>query len=217
MTGIPHLDAILAYRGIVDPLTRGVHDGGRHGVAADAVLLHLDGGCLGQGDDAALGHSVSAHFRGDTPHTGGDADDVAEPLFPHDRSDLVHTKEGDAQVGADDLIPLFRFPFPNLQGRLGRDVVHLLGIAAGVVDQNINAAILLHHLVYHPLHLIFFGQVSSDGPGTAACLSDLRCHGLQLGGRSADHGDHSAFLAQHQGDGTAKPLACAGDDGDLIL
>jgi len=91
-------------------------------------------------------------------------------------------------------------------------------VVGGIVDQDVEPAEALDHVVDQLLHLVALGDVALEGRGRDLVAFEVLgdAHGLVLA-LGVDHGDVAAFLSERVADALAEPAIATGDDGDLAL
>ena len=84
-----------------------------------------------------------------------------------------------------------------------------------VVDEHVDASVVLVHALQHPAHLLLVADVDLDGENRGAALRDLRRDGLHR----CDVGDGQprTGLGEHAGVVAAYPHRAAGDDDNLVF
>ena len=130
----------------------GLNETGAKAVDGDTTSGKLLGIAHGQTDDTTLGGGVVglagvADLSDDT----GDVDDAAGALLGGNLEEGLGAVEDTGEVDVDDGLPLLWLHSHN-EG---------VGGNAGVVDQDIAGAVLLHDLVEHGLDLIRIGAYTS--------------------------------------------------------
>ena len=91
-------------------------------------------------------------------------------------------------------------------------------VVGGVVDQDVEAAEALHHVVDQALDLRRLRQVALEGLRLDAVLADLvRDRAGLVGALRIDHRDVGAGRGERMADALAQPAIAAGDDRDRIL
>src|ERR1700760_2213212 len=149
------------------------------GVAADTVFAELHGGRLGHGADRALGGGV-AHLHHGLAHIAADrgqVDDRSAAILLHLPDRGGGAEEDPGGVNRHDAVPQAR-------------IQHVVGGAAadaGVVHQDVEAAVDTHRLLDELLPAGFVGDVEDEE------------HSIATGGVDAV-GDLVALLGQHVGD-----------------
>ena len=88
-------------------------------------------------------------------------------------------------------------------------------LAAGVVDERVDAAVTREHGRDRRLHLRLLADVADVGRADAAGVLDLALHRRELVGLAADDGDRGAERRQLVRGAAADPRAAAGDQRDL--
>jgi hypothetical protein len=128
-----------------------------------------------------------AHPRHPAPHVGDDVDD--RPAGPtggvaqHPLVDaLARDEKAAGEVVAHDRVPAFRADRREPRREL----------AAGVVDERVDAAEARQHGSDRRLHLRFFADVADVRRTDAAGTLDLVADGVELGGGAADDRDRGA-------------------------
>ena len=142
---------------------------------------------------------------------GGDVDDVAAALLAeHHLDGLAHGVHGALDVDGEDLVPALVGDVAD-----GLEAVH----DAGVVDEDVELAALLHGVVDHAVVGLAARDVAHVGQNLAR---QAVC--LDLGGKlgeallASGHGhDRGALLGEVIGDLTAHARAGTGDDDALSL
>ena len=184
---------------------------GGDGVDIDVVGTPLPGEALGEPVQARLGHVVGGE-GGDIAHlagVGGDVDDLAFALLPHDLAHQVAEAEGAVEVHVDAVEPLLEV-LPILQ-----DIAH--GSHAAVVHQDIHGAEIGHHRVDAGLAVVIVGDVGLVPLVGAAQGGQLLQRFLRAVLAAAEDGDVGALLRHGGSDAEADAGVAAGDDGDLVL
>jgi hypothetical protein len=90
-------------------------------------------------------------------------------------------------------------------------------LAAGVVDQAVDAAVFGQHGRDQAAHRVFLPDVADLRAGLAAILGDFRRDGLQLVGLAAHQHDARAQCREFMRGAAADAGTAAGDDDDLVL
>ena len=110
-----------------------------------------------------------------------------------------------SEVGVDHRLPAFGAGVCQ-----GRDV-----LPARVVDQAVDAAMLLHHLRDHGFHIVFAPDVAAVPTGLPTVTGDLLRSGGQLVGVAAHQHHMRAQAGQFVRGAAANARAAAGDHDDL--
>ena len=84
-----------------------------------------------------------------------------------------------------------------------------------VVDEHVDAPVVLVHPLQHPAHLLLVADVHLDGEYGCSALGDLRRD--RLHGRDIGDGQARAGLSKGAGVVAAYPHRAAGDNDDLVL
>ena len=150
----------------------------------------------------------------------GHVDDHAGPLrgqeAPHG---LAGAQERAPEVDRQYLVEVGRGQLVGVFGDLD----------AGVVDQDVQPPVFIHHPVEHLMDGLFVGHVRGDQDRPAARLGHLLHADLDpvldgfpggdrtIGAAHVVDCDVRAFLAQADGDGLADSRASAGDQSHLVL
>src|SRR4029450_2179211 len=157
--------------------------------------------CLGNG----IGHRRAGRAQ---PRNRGDIDDAAAALSLHHGGNGLGDQHRAGQVDVDDLGP---FLVGEVVEILERDRL----VVGGIVDQDVEPAEALHHVVDHALHLVALGDVAGEGGGADLVLLEAPRDALPLVlARGVDDGDVTALCSQRMADALAKPAIAAGDHGD---
>src|SRR5919107_1486084 len=174
----------------------GLYKPGADGVDVDAAPGKLQGGRFGVPEQTGLcrrvvGLAQVTRFADEGAHV----DDRAALLLHHVRQRRVHGVEATVQVQLHDLVPALHVEL----------VQRGVGIYAGVIDQDVDPAELLHRLVYELLRVLGVRDVCLDRYRFAATadLIDLFGHllGRSLTARVVDHdlGPRTAQLFAYRG------------------
>lgn len=137
---------------------------GAEGVDLDVEARELLGGGLREADDAGFGRGVVrlaevAHLADDRGHV----DDAAAAALDQVRQGGVGAVKDAAEVGGDDLLPLLDGHTPNRP----------IAVDAGVVNEDVEATVLLDRRLHERRALIGVGDVGEDGQRGAALLNNL--------------------------------------------
>jgi hypothetical protein len=184
---------------------RGGDPARRHGVDAHAGDAPF--GCRrgGEVDHARPRGAAVAHAGHAVPHVGDDVDDGARVVAHPLRVALPRHQETTGEVGSDYRLPAL------LRDRLERR----LELAAGIVDEAVDAAVGLQDRRYSGRNRFLLADVAGVGGGLAAVLGDLggdRGEPLRLAADESHRGPQAAELV---GRATADAAAAAGDDDHL--
>jgi hypothetical protein len=140
---------------------------------------------------------------------GAVVDDAAATrrLRLHHPERRLRAEEGGVEIDADDVEPLG-----------GGQVLEVDpgGTAAGVVEQDVDAAERRAGLGEERLDVRWIGQVAGDGEQAGAERFAGGDRRLQSLGATACDGDGVADAGQAQGGGFADAAATAGNDGDAV-
>ena len=175
------------------------------GVGGDVELALFQRQRAGEADQAGLGGRVVG-LAGVAPvRARGDVDHAAPLSFHHGGQGRPGAVVGAFQDGVDHGVPV---RFRHLEQVL-------VAGEAGVVDQDVDAAVGARCLVGHGPHLAVVADVQHGADGLEAGFlqaGDSLAHGVGV-----DVGDHDAraFARQRQGRGVADAAAGSGDDGDF--
>ena len=88
---------------------------------------------------------------------------------------------------------------------------------AGVVDQDIDPAVFVHHGVYDFLNFIHFTEMGRDHQNVTAEGFDLGSCVFEVIGFAAGDGDLGAGFGKAEGNGLADAAAPAGHDSNFIF
>ena len=88
---------------------------------------------------------------------------------------------------------------------------------AGVVDEDVEAAVVALGGGEDGFYFIEVGDVAGEGVGFAAGFLDFLLEGFEFGEVAGGEGDFGAGLGEGEGEAAADAFASAGDEGDLIL
>src|SRR5438105_5810783 len=185
----------------------GVDDAGADGVDADVRCGVVQGGALGESDDAELRGTVrGSSSKSPYASAGGRVDDRTTSVVEHERDLVLHTQEDTPQVGGDDAFP-FRF----------RDVgdARVALFDSGVVEGDVDPAERVDRTLQGCADLVAAGDVAADGHHVPADLFD-GLNGVTavfLGQVGRD--DAGAFTCERDSRRAADAIAGAGDEDDL--
>src|SRR5664280_807911 len=199
----------------------GGHEARCHRVHGDTDAVFLEparpgedeGGLLGQGlgqsEHACLGRGVVRLT--DVPGLAddrGDKDDATGAAFDHVLQRRLGHVEGAGQVHRKNGVPFF---YGHLHG-------HLVHGDTGVVDQDVDAAVLVEDLLDHPAAVFRFGDVAlvdGDAPRALEVALELLDETLCVVPVSAASGSNRSTLAgQAPADRRADTPGPPGDQGD---
>src|SRR5450759_3767526 len=206
------------FRDVLEHL--GGDEAGRHCVHgdADAVLFkppcpgederRLLGEGLGQAEHAGLGRSVVC--LADVPGLANDRgheDDATGPAFDHVLQRRLSHVERTRQVHRKNRVPVL---YRHLHG-------HLVHRDTRVVDQDVDPAVLLEHLLDHPAAVFGVGDVALvDGcaPGTVEVPRELLDELIRtVLVPAVPRGDRGALAGQAPADRGADTPGASGDQG----
>ncbi len=177
---------------------------GRHLVDPHAGAAPLGRGRHGEVGHAGAGGAGVGHAGEAAAVLGGDVDDRAAVLAHPGVEHLAHHVEG-----ADEVVADHRLEAP------GRDLLERGGeLAAGVVDQAVDAAVAVEHEADGRLDLRRVADVAGREVACSTALAhvggDLGGDGLQLGLRPAQDHHLGAEAGQLVGDAPADAAAAPG-------
>src|SRR3954451_16577779 len=226
VAGSPHRDVALDHLPLDGGVDPGAVDRGDRGAGADAVHPDAAGGVLerervGQVLHAALGHRVPDEPRlGDHLVDAGHVDDGTGLTGPQPRADgLLAAEERAPEVDRQDLVERGDGQFIGVR----RD------LDAGVVDEEVDAAVLAEGPLEHCADLVLLRHVGADEdrvrPGGGHLLHadvDAVLDGLPgllgaLARPDVVDGDVDALLTEPDGDRLADSGAAAGHQRLLAL
>ena len=182
-------------------------EAGADGIALDVVLAELVGEVPRDADDAVLGRHVGRALPvGGVGEHGADVDDLAAALPRHDLADLVPQMVDRFQLELQDAVIRLLGVFQE-RG----EMVH-----AGVVHQDVDAAVFLQAAFHDGLQVRPVGEIAPDE-------GDLAAFGLDQAPdirdilREVGDIEICARLGKRDGVAHAEALVSACDDGDLAL
>ena len=165
----------------------------------------------GELEHGALGASIGEHaFAAAQAPTGGDIDNLAALLLDHLRQYRPAAVELAGQVGIHAVVPI-------RIGQFVQRLAHILGVAAGVVDQDIDPAQLPQRRLRHRIDLIGAGDVGLRDHALAAGGADLGGGLLQLGKGARGHYDVGSGLGEPNRHRPAQAAPRAGYYRDFAL
>src|SRR5262245_45322170 len=160
-------------------------------------------------DEARLGDGIGDRGtrRAKARHRR-DVDDAAAALALHDRRRGLGAKHRPGEVDVEDLGPF-----------LVGEVVEVLKadrlVVGGIVDQDVEPAEALDHVVDQALHLVAPSHVTGERRRADLVLLEVMRHALGLIlALGIDDGDVTALVGERMTDALAQPAVPAGDDGD---
>ena len=175
------------------------------GIDLDVVLGPRGRHRLGHLHHAALARGIGGgEGRAEDRHHRADIDDLAHAA-------LLHLGVGGmaAQEGAGEVAVHHRVPFGE------RVLLGLLADAhAGIVDQDVEAAMRLHGVGDQGAAGVFLQDIDRDGAGLGAGLLDLLDRRGVLGGVTARHDDGGAGARHAERHAEPNAAVAAGDHGD---
>ena len=189
----------------------GVHAAGgdparRYGVDPHAGVAPLVGGGLGEVLHTSACGAGMAHAGHAAPHVGEHVDDAAAVLAQALQEDFLGHQKTAHQVGAHHGLEAFLVDADQRRGEL----------AAGVVDQVMDASALREHRGDHGLYRLFITDVADLEAGAAAVLGDLGAGLLQLFLLAPDQHHMGAQVGQLVGHAATDAAAAAGDQNGLV-
>jgi hypothetical protein len=132
----------------VRPDALGHGEAGCDAVDVDRVLPEFPRERPRQRDDGALrGHVVEEERHAAKGRAGRDVHDLPSALLAHHRDDRAAREEHRRDVDLHHVVPL-------VEGDLGERAHLERGVEAGVVDEDVDAAISLERLSDHPLDVL---------------------------------------------------------------
>ena len=93
----------------------------------------------------------------------------------------------------------------------------VVGAEAGVVDEDVEAAVVALGGGEDGFYFVEVGDVAGEGVGFAAGFLDFLLEGFEFGEVAGGEGDFGAGLGEGEGEAAADAFAGAGDEGDLVL
>ena len=88
----------------------------------------------------------------------------------------------------------------------------MIGIGAGIVDEDVDAAEAIHHRLDHAIDKLFVGHITGEGQHDCSLGSGQRSCFLQAVCVAGDQPKACAFSSHRDGDGPTHTGACTGDD-----
>ncbi|MCY1169227.1 hypothetical protein D9M73_92470 [compost metagenome] len=176
----------------------------RNRIDVDALARPFIGEQLGQPANAALGRGIARHANAALKgQHRRDIDDLAGPFRDHVPPRRLAQEEHRFEIGVDHRIPI-------VLGKIDR-----IGAAddAGIVDENIETAELIHSLIHNPLHRLDRGEIGGNDFGAAPQRADLRHRVLSR--CPPDTGHIRASRRQRYRNRLADAGIGPGDDGNL--
>ena len=186
----------------------GAHAASDQGGDFDVVGPTFDVEGLGEAEQAPFAGVVG---RGVGPGAfgggGDDVDDVAAAVFAHEGEDGFGHEEGAVEVDADDALPLV----------MGEVFDGFGDVNARIIDQHVDLAVAIAHLVDQRLDAIGGGDVEVKGDRVALVAFNLlgELGGLLMAQVSDD--DFQAGFCQAATGGRAQAACAPGDNGDFAV
>ena len=183
----------------------GNDEAGSNGVGTDAARSHLFSDGLRKSDHTGFRSRIVAlsGIAADTHH-GRHIDNRTAALARHDRRNGVNEVESRFQIDVQHGVPL-RFAHAHHQAVFGD---------AGIIDQNVDAAEILHDLVDHFVRIFKVGGVRSVSFGFYAQGVQLLLRLLAVFvDRQIGERDVGSLFCKLNGDRFADAPGCAGYDG----
>ncbi|MOA01415.1 hypothetical protein D3C78_1208230 [compost metagenome] len=188
-----------------------------HGVDVDVVAPPLLGQRLGHAEDAGLGRGIVG-LPGVA--TGGDRGNVDHLAVDHtafggfllgqgadDRLGGTQDAERCGQVAVDDGVPLL----------VAHLLDHVVPGVAGVVDDDVDAAVVLDSSLDEAIGEIDSGDTADAGHGFAASGADLGNHFFSRAGIQVIDHHTGAIARQFQRDAATDATTGTGDQGDFAF
>ena len=175
---------------------------------ADLVVDDLRGDAAREGVEGRLRRDVGGESRHVGLHADrADVDDLAGAALAHRR------QEPQDQPHGAEVVELHR-PLEVVEAVVGqRD--RAPDRAAGVVDQDVDVAVLFEHLGGHPVDVVDVGEVAAVDVGDPPAVGDLITGLLELLRGPGDQQDDAAGVGDLQRGCLADPRGGAGDQHDL--